>query len=446
MNYLKRRPRGLALAILSIAFGAVAVGPGAHASVLLPETRLAQSALSETLPTAFAPYSILLDWFSLERVGGGPADLAGIQLDWVPGSLEWVRVNDVLVVPRARLRVRVASGARLEVEHAGFTQSGSSELLLPVALLSGERAENSLRLRIKEASGKTREGVFAIRFRAPPAAASGLIGTDASCSRFELAIVPENPARYTGWIYAGCRLVEVKDLDGSAASLEIHLLWDGVPGATALRLIKAGPESGETVVAAGSERVRVSYRLPTRLHHAYLGAGIGPYHVHFDGGDDSTEGLTAMLTLYSAYAFTETMRVVAFDALTFNQYLPTDLGFYFSSEQVRTIDRRLSINLMLGVHFTGFRSRGQYFLLPGAPQGLEVIGYDILKRNHNLVVGAFVYPEIGGKEYYNFWLRWGPPGLFGEFNFISWKEKVNEVPFQSRSIGVSVGFPLARFL
>ena len=51
------------------------------------------------------------------------------------------------------------------------------------------------------------------------------------------------------------------------------------------------------------------------------------------------------------------------------------------------------------------------------------------------------------KAYYNTWLRWGSPSFFGEVNYISWEENLEgRGRFYSQSVGVSLGFPLARVL
>ena len=96
-----------------------------------------------------------------------------------------------------------------------------------------------------------------------------------------------------------------------------------------------------------------------------------------------------------------------------------------------------------------FRSNDQHYLRPGGPQGIEIVYRDAFKRAHNFSVGAFAYPPINDRSYYNVWLRWGTGKFFGELNFISWREKAGTYDSQTvfnRSMGVSFGFPLFRFL
>jgi hypothetical protein len=79
------------------------------------------------------------------------------------------------------------------------------------------------------------------------------------------------------------------------------------------------------------------------------------------------------------------------------------------------------------------------------PQGFEFIVRDLFARNRNLTAGAFVYPKISGRAYYNFWLRWGSPQVFGELNYIEWQEPHGDERTHSRALGVSFGAPILRF-
>jgi hypothetical protein len=81
-----------------------------------------------------------------------------------------------------------------------------------------------------------------------------------------------------------------------------------------------------------------------------------------------------------------------------------------------------------------------------APQGFELVFRDFLARNRNLTAGAFLYPNISGRSYYNLWLRWGSADFFGEVNFIDWHEPHRTAPSTSRSLGLTFGTTVARFL
>ena len=81
----------------------------------------------------------------------------------------------------------------------------------------------------------------------------------------------------------------------------------------------------------------------------------------------------------------------------------------------------------------------------GAPQGFEAIYHDFLGVNKTMTVGGFVYPPIDGKSYYNGWLRYGTSGFFIEVNYLSIRTKFEGDEVGTKSVGASIGFPLAKF-
>ena len=152
------------------------------------------------------------------------------------------------------------------------------------------------------------------------------------------------------------------------------------------------------------------------------------------------------MTLYSNFFVFETVRIVAFSATTVNSAFSTDLGIYLNQESLKTLDRRIVVNVMLGGHLLAYKAGNNGAFKLGAPQGFEITFRDALLKSHNFTVGAFVYPRIQGKEYLNLWVRWGTNGFFGEFNYIGWQEQLENGRAFSRSVGFCVGMPLVRFL
>src|SRR5579885_3815909 len=139
----------------------------ARAAVVQPLPKsLAFEALSETMPTAIAPTAFAAEDFALEWEG---TPLAGAEVSLEPRSLEWVRVADVLVLPRARALVKVARAKRGSVKQADFTQpmiadeGGGISAELPVALITGteivveaDGASATLRVRFRPRPGTER--------------------------------------------------------------------------------------------------------------------------------------------------------------------------------------------------------------------------------------------------------------------------------------------------
>ncbi len=426
---------------------------------------LAQEVLSETVPTAFAPFDLKVEDYQLEWVG---QPLSQVDLSWMPGSLQWVRVASVFSLPRARLRLAVKSSQAVTglVSNAGFHQALSRtrggpadifEVQLPVALLSG--AENSIEVTLR-AGKETRKGTVRLRFKARPELGENRIFTDPSCSRFGVtATGSAQSSKNPGWAYMGCRLTELEGLPQLASSLEIFTFWDNVgqslqvggvsTPSTSVSVWPLRLRSDPGTISLATEsgvRADVSYRMAPVYRRGSLGLGVGPYTNDFQGSESVMGQWAPSLTLYGSYFITEQIRLVSFGAATIYRPVTTDLGVYLHTEYLKLLDDRLVVSVLLGVHANGFRDGNTYRLIMGAPQGFELKLVDTFSKAKNFVAGAFIYPEIQEKSYYNVWLRWGAGAYFGEVNYISWSEKIDANSYRSRSLGVCLGFPVARFL
>lgn len=452
--------------LLLVWIGFFVCAPAASAYTTVLPSSLAPEVLSETVPTAFSPNELSVDDYVLEWEG---KSIEGVELKLVPRSLIWVRVADVLSIPRAQVVVAAKDIEGGRVSHAEFHQglaradSGEFGASLPVALISGKG--NPIEVSILR-HGQEFTGRLLITFKPKPDSALGKerVFYDPSCSRYGVhADGTAQSPQARGWAYVGCRLADAQNTSYRTASLELIVFWDGVgqtihvggakteassQGVWPLRVRSfPGVVHLQAESKAGGDRLTLHYSAPEVLHRAALGMGIGPYTNIFYGNGDDTHTMSPILTLYGSYFITETSRMTMFDATTLGPHLTTDLGVYFNSESLRVLDRRLSMNLLLGAHIIGFRTQGQYYALFGAPQGFEINFTDAWIKAHNLTVGAFIYPNINGKSYYNVWLRFGSPKFFGEFNYIAWNERIGQdsISIQSRNVGICVGFPLARF-
>jgi hypothetical protein len=437
------------------------LAPCARADVHALPRSVAEEVLSESVPTAFAPDDFAVEDYLLEWSGPSPA---GVEAQLVPGSLEWVRGALVLLVPRARLRISLpaASGLTGRVGHARFHQPLAREgdrlvAEIPVALISGPR--NPIRLALRAADG---ERLFTLQLRFRPRAALAArarVYLDASCSPYALEIEASRGAPADSWLFLGCRLVHGYGGEGKAVpSLEVFAFWDHVgerielagaplePAAESTWALRLRAEPGEFTLRSGEYDVRVRYRIPERVRLLSLSAGIGPYDYSFRTPSGQTRGIVPLLTIYGSYFVTETIRFVFFDATPIASRTYTDVGVYVNAEQFRSLDRRLSLSLMLGAHAFAFGSRQGLQMQFAAPQGFEFQFRDFLLPAWNAAAGAFLYPEISGRSYSNVWLRYGKRAYFVELNYLAFREPTLAGAFSSRSLGLSFGFPLARLL
>jgi hypothetical protein len=415
---------------------------------------LAAEALAEPKPFTFHVADFETEDFKVDRLEGDPT----IQVRLEQGSLQWVRTARVVVVPRAVAVVTAAGAHAGVVTYAGFNHSlyargAVARGELAVVLLSG--AQLPIRVQIERA-GVQSTAVFVVRF-APRAAQRGRVIFDSSCSPFGLRVrtgaLPED-----SWLYVGCRMVETAHADYQSGTLELYLLWDNAGTAVAIDGAVVAPtlESlwtyrvsatpGEVRLAARAAQLALEYHLPAELHDGFLGLGIGPYY--YTLRDDSTdfEGQIALLTLYAGYALNPAARIVYFNATALDRRGYSDNGLYVWFEQARMFDQRFSLNFLLGANVLVYRRDDASIARVSVPQGFEFVFRDLLGVNYNLTAGAFLYPKIFGRSYFNVWLRWGTPALFGEINYIDWREPHGNSPSESRSLGLTFGTTVLRFL
>lgn len=446
---------------------------------------LEEQLLSESMPTAFSPNDFEVEDFALEWDG---PPIPGIKISLEKNSLQWVRVQDVLLLPRARLLVEAENVEGGAIFHARFTQPlEGAKAVMPIALISRGRTPIEI---VIVRGGHEIHGRVQVRFRPRPRVdtTEPRVYFDASCSPYR---AKGDALRFTGdqWAYIGCRIVSQNSETYRAPVLEIYVFWDNVgqvikiegvetkselsslwplktraflysvPGSFTLSQCAgqgAGPYADKEQSAGGAlaksrdngSTLTVHYMLPEILHRGSVSLGIGPYSFSFFGNNSDASEITLIPTLYASYLFTETMRIVTFGALTMTSQNILDLGVYYSTESIRSLDRRFGFYLLLGGHAIGFGSQGQYHFVTGAPQGMEIQLTDIRRKGSNVSLGGFFYPEISGIAYYNLWFRWGSSALFFETNYIAWKENLDGIAFSYRSLGFTIGFPIPmlRFL
>ncbi len=467
--------------------------------ISLPES-IPQEVLNETVPTAHAPLDFDSDDYTVEWVG---PPLPNTNVVIKSKSIQWMRASDVLVLPRGRVELTAFGATGGTIKNAGYVQpmqpllaggdanvgliTLSAPLLLgmpviptlpgasptsppepaavgmrasfPVALLSGDR--NLIHVSLKR-DGKEETGVLRLKFKPRPEFTGARSNADTACSSSQVRIEGGNgapiPPEDNDWLWIGCRLVHTYDTDYRRGNMELYVYWDGagdlievngVPTASkgestwAFRVV---PGAGEIRLKSGTRERVVKYFAADRMRLGFIGFGIGPYAYTFEGGNHNVHTVAPVLTIYSSFYFNEALRFVAFDATAIHSEPYTDLGLYLVSESVRFWDKKISLNVMLGAHTIGLRIKGIYMFKFGAPQGFELQYRDFLMRGSNAMLGTFIYPEIAGKTYYNLWLRWGPAKWFIELNYIVFREKFDDANIYNRSLGISVGSPLARFL
>ncbi len=387
-----------------------------------------EKALDSSDPFVISPNSLDTDYFRLETK---------LPWAWVPGSFEWVRVDHRLLVPRARVRIEVPAGTPIMYQGKTILATTvASELLV---ILTQE--ENNL-IEINQQK-------IPIRFKQTKSLDSALI-IDSSCSSAPLHLKEIKMNRSWGFLY--CHTLHPKNGKGYTSQIDLELIWEGEdpklrPSLNGIPLSSQDGYTYSTVIQAstpqllltrGADSFELESKVSSVFHPLSFSIGLGPY--------SNQNKWVPFATLYAAYYFNEQMKLASFTALPIRSNPQIDSGLYVISEQFRGFDERMVVSLLLGAHILSFDAGGTRNNMFSAPQGVEVNFRDAFAKNRNLLVGFFYYPKISDRSYINSWIRYGNSRLFLEFNYIHWQEPLPQSTFESRSYGLSLGFPLFKAL
>ena len=424
---------------------------------------LAPQVLSETLPGAWPPFPMDVDDWGFDWEG---APIDGVHVTLSPGSVEWVRVSDVLVLPRARLIVDVDSGSGGTVAVSGYTQplaptkDGHLQGELPIALSSN--SIDAIRLQVA-AGGKDLEGAMVLRFA--PKKPGLKIGYDTSCSPEQVTIDASGlDARTadTSWMYLGCRYVLARNHGHAESSLEVLTVWDGIDQSLTIggSPVPSGPEDvwplrlasapGHTTLGLGGSSVSLSWKVPAVAHLGRFGVTLGPMLWVRSISRDTTvvSSDSAFLlspTFYATYALSEKARVVLGDTFSprWGEF-SNDFGAYYSTEAAQLLDTRVSFNTLLGAHMSVFQAQGKVWVRVGFPQGADFVIHDVGRRGLDAQLGGFLFPLVGNKFYANAFVSYGTARWFGQASLVSWEEPLKTNYVNESSLTFSVGTTLFR--
>lgn len=417
---------------------------------------LGRAALDESQPFSFEPLGLNVDDFALVPDGAAPS---AARVSFVAGSLRWVRVSQWLIVPRALAIIDVPGARGGYVQYAGFSHplrahDDGARAELPVALVGARSLP--LELHALDAAGQLQRSTYRVRF-APRPDQRGQVAYDSSCSPYAPRVLAGDLPP-DSFLYVGCRIIQGKAADYAHATLELFLIWaqagddvriEGVPAlprSEELWTVRVDSAAQGVELAARGHRLALAVRVPPRLYDGFLGAGFGPYLYGFEDARAKVNAPVPLLTLYAGYSFTASTRVVYFNATALHRRGFADNGLYLWLEQARFIDQRMSFNLLLGANLLVYRRDDQPTVRLSVPQGFELIWRDLFGRGRNATFGAFLYPKLVDRSYYNLWLRWGTAALFAEINFIAWEEPGGKRGAKSQSLGLTFGTPILRFL
>jgi hypothetical protein len=420
-------------------------------------------------PTAWAPYAPSVRDFQFTWRGDEPDAVRGTLLD---DSVEWTRPVEELVLPRARARIEIAGGADSAfASYAGalypFSRNAKGIWVVDLAVALLVDPSEPVTVEYIKANKKFL-GALSLERREHSVSPKQRVHLDPTCSRF-IRRATAHGGTGSDWLSIGCRRVIYRASTQVRQSVELHAFWDNArnvrvdgvaienaQSASRELVLRLNPEAKRLELRAEPDMVvTLEYAAPSRAHGAMIELGIGPNVHHWLGVlDNPIAGtlrdpfyvLSPLAVMNLSYEISDTLRLISFNAVNLNRRWDADLGFYVNYEAMRVLDRRFTVNLLIGAHAVSFMTADGYVLKFGAPQGTEVIFRDAFVRNFDLSLGGFLYPEISNKSYYNVYLRYGTPNLFGEINVIEWSEPLKSgVIASTKSLGLTVGFPLVRF-
>jgi hypothetical protein len=383
---------------------------------------------------------INLDHFKLryEKIDG-----VKIKAGLLKDSVQWIRLNNNLLIPRARLAIALKtknSNVHFLYEGQAFVpekRNGYQYIELFIHLFT------TLPIDIYDQGQKI--GKITIETDIPKDV-KNLKQIDYSCSSFGLNL----EGLEQEYVSLGCHLERKGDWGKEKPRLEVtwaptnYTLLDGT-NPPFINVINGQYHSEVFLKNQKGEVKKVSIKtnLPNRLHRVKTAYGFGPYMFKTQRKEQTIENeIAPALFLYGKIDLTTSSSFRFFNALIFRESIFNNFGLYFAYDLARLFDGKINIIPLLGTQTLSFQydSADELYTQIIYPQGFEVVFNHFLDiENYTVVYGMFLSTE-SKVEYQNAWIRWGK-GMFWELNYINWAYGDRKATMY----GLSVGLPLVSF-
>ncbi len=379
-----------------------------------------------------------LDAFGIESEG--TYQVKGVM---IRDSLQWVRLDRSLLLPRALLEVSFNA----PLTHR-YSWNYANQKIIP--LFDQTRGHYTARIFISLFESlplQLTEGekiVSVVRILPSPKLRALLI--DYSCAPYsvELSGIDKD------FISVGCKVQRTGLFGEEKPYLEVLLSsaayrmkdQSGPPYLVAFH--ESGAANISLVNYRGEEKVlKISARVPAKLPRLRLAGGLGPYMLETkDKNGDKRSQIAPTAMLYGNFALNETTSLRFFDSYSRNAATFHNWGTYFAWDLAEFCDQRCVLTSLIGAQGVEFRAAGgattQSDLI--LPQGLEFIyKHPFGQLNYKFSYGMFA-SFSGLYDYENIWIRYGK-SYFWELNYIDWRQDDR----RAAMIGLSIGFPLGSF-
>ncbi|MBL7665143.1 MAG: hypothetical protein JNM93_08420 [Bacteriovoracaceae bacterium] len=366
-----------------------------------------------------------------------------VKAELIKGSIQWVRVQGILLTPRARLGITIKKDPKTlhirhneksiilqEKEHEAYVEFYVS-LFQPEEIEVYDQVQKIATINVFTKTKITDAGTHLI---------------DYSCSPYNIKITGMDGE----YLSIGCRMTRLGDFGSELPMLEILLtsanfqLADKSSPPYIAVFLSNNPINMSLInhETKTEKEMTISATIPQRLHRLKTAFGFGPYGFTFkqNSVEEIKDKVSTALMLYGRFDFTEEASLRFFDALVFrDESVFNNFGLYYAYDLTTIFDRRLQITALLGLQTVQYRFNSDFPSVSETifPQGLEIIykhafGFE----NHSLVLGGFVDPA-NSANYQNFWIRYGKK-VFWELNFISWQNADRQ---KASMWGISLGVP-----
>lgn len=366
-----------------------------------------------------------------------------VSATWRPDSVQWIRNENNLLVPRALLRIVIKENVDLvHVDYKNMAvipfknKDQNFETDIYIDLFNPDTAF------IYSGSGLLDKIIIEAR-AAKNARSKQLI--DYSCAPYDLKIDGID----SEYLSIGCKMNRIGSplnnhprLEITMSSTNLRTMSEAKPPFT----IYLEDNSPVIIKMKGVDQTvkifRLTASLPDRLYRFKTSFGLGPYIYQSEfQNDKQTANFAPAFMLYAKFDLTETASIKAFDALLYSKSRFNNSGLYFSYDLAEAFDGRVLLNALLGfqgLHYKYSNKTNTEFHLI-YPQGFELIYKHAFIENYHLTYGMFL--STSAQSYTNAWIRYGR-GSFLELNYIDWGNDQDNTKRHIKMWGLSVGLPL----
>jgi hypothetical protein len=362
-----------------------------------------------------------------------------VQVQFVSESVQWIRNESNLLIPRSLMAV----GVQNDAPNIYLTYFGKK--IIPVRRSNYFYTElyvdlfNPGEVKVFQGS-KLLDSIFVESISTNNAKSKQLI--DYSCAPYQLKIEGID----SEYLSIGCKMGRVGNLFNEYPRLEVTFsstnlktLANDRPPLT-FYLKDNTPIEFQVLDSKNKiQTIKISATLPKKLTRLKTALGFGPYiYESRDTNALAKNEFAPSVMIYGKLELTETSSLKAFDALLYSKSLFNNSGMYFSYDLAELFDGRILIDTLLGFQGLNYRykkgSPTEFRLI--YPQGFEVVykhAFGI--QNKHLTYGMFLSTNTS-EPYTNSWIRWGGK-LFFEINYINWEHLDKKITMS----GLSIGFP-----